>query len=243
MFYAALSYQAGFFADFENITPNADTIPPLLNAFRDLELLPTTFIQFSEGKRHTRLRMATSTNEWFVDFDVHRINITKNPISHRGSNMGDIGEFSDKARDFVERIHKLFPRAGTRLSLVTKNLLEERDDEQLKNAYRRVLNPSQFYVENPPHDWRARYVSRVSTVLDGNEEQLNVITTISRIQGEFSDMESVEAFDKLQLEFDINTFQGNRTPRFDPEDLRIFFGKAMELREKLADEVQELLNG
>jgi hypothetical protein len=241
MLKGALSYQVCYFADLEDYVPSADVIPPLLDAFRDEGFLSTNFVQIKDGKPHTRLRLAPPSNEWLVDLDLHRINVVKNLTVPWGENLGTIGGFVKDASDFVTRILGIHTVPGTRLALVTKNLLDITQPDELNTAYTRLLKPLPYYVEFFPHEWQLRSVTRVPASLGGREETVNVITALARIQGKFETPEGVQEFDCISVEFDINTYQGIKEPRFSSTSLGSFFEFAVELRERLLTEIGDQL--
>jgi len=233
----ALSYQMSYFAGLEDYVPSADVIPPLLDVFRDEGFIPTTFIQVKDGKPHTRLRLAPPNHEWFVDLDLHRINVVKNPTEPWGKNLGTVREFVNDASDFITRILDIHTVKGTRLALVTKNLLDITQPDELNAAYARLVKPLPFYVESAPHEWQSRSVTRVNASLDGREEIVNVITAMARIQGSIGSLEQVQEFDSISVEFDINTYQRIKEPRFSSASLGSFFEFAVKLRERLLKEI------
>jgi hypothetical protein len=241
MLKGTLSYQMSYFADLEDYVPSADVIPPLLDAFRDEGFLPTNFIQIIDGKPHTRLRLAPPNNEWFVDFDLQRISVVKNPIEPWGENLGTIDKFVSDASGFVTRILGIHTVPGTRLALVTKNLLDITQPDELNAAYTHLLNPLPYYLESFPHEWRSRSATRVAKLLDDRKEKVNVITTLARIQGSFGSPEGEEEFDCISVEFDINTYQRIKEPRFGSASLGSFLEFAVELRETLLKEIGDQL--
>ena len=239
-------YEAHFFGDMADIKPSADTIPPLLDAFRVPGFLPNTFNELElrqpDAQALTRLRLSSPDAEWIIDFDTPRITIQKNSVKPLGANLGKPEDFARDAVDFLRRILHLFPRKGTRLSLVTDGLLSEMADEVLRRAYSRVLVPFGFYQNNPPIAWNSRSLARVSVDINGISEQLNVITQVNRTQGTFMKQGGL-FFDRLQILFDINTHQNKREPRFDISAAEEYFGNALKIREQILRDLKEQLNG
>jgi len=236
-----LSYQASFFANVESIHPSADTIPPLLDAFRDMGFLPTTFTQITPGGARTRLRLSSPREEWFVDFDVNRINIVKNATQPWGTNLGSPSGFTNDVAGFVDRILKLHPVSGSRLALVTSELVDTGTAVTPLDAYAALARPLPFYSSKAPREWQLRSADRVTCDIAGEAELLNVITKIGRAQGKFETPAGVQEFDDLSVELDINTYQDNPSPRFDGQGLRAFFAIALEQREHLMAQLGERL--
>lgn len=238
-------YQAAFFADLADLRPSVDTIPPLLEAFADRGFLPNTYRELgisSSPAPQVRLRLSTPDSEWEVDFETHRINITKNAVKPFGSNLGSSDEFTRNAIDFLERILKRFPMKGKRLSFVTSGLMTEMPEDRLREIYPRVFVPLDFYEKNPPSAWTSHSVSRILTDLNGNQERLNIVTQVGRIQGELTEEGSTIPYDRIQLGFDINTYQRNREPRFEMAHVRAFYPEALQIRENLLSSLKERLN-
>ncbi|MGA2463721.1 MAG: hypothetical protein ABSH06_05135 [Thermodesulfobacteriota bacterium] len=239
------SYVAQFFADMADFRPSADTIPPLMEAFRHRNLLPGTFHEMGPFMQapQVRLRLSSSNNEWMIDFDTLRISIQKNSVKPKGTNMGTPEEFVRDATDFLGRILGLFPKKGNRLSLTTNGLMAEMPGERLQEIYTRVFVPLQFYEEHRPVGWNSRSLARVFQDVAGSQENLNIITIVSRIQGDLKEEGGSVSFDRIQVQFDINTHQSNREPRFDMAHVNAFYPIALRTRGLILSQLTEHLNG
>jgi len=240
------TYQATFFSDNSDITPSADTIPIFLDSFRDKGFLPNTFQEIEitpTGPRpQVRLRLSPPDEEWGIEIALNRITFNKSAIKPKGSNMGRVEDFVKEVVDFCGRIQRRFPRKANRLSLVTGGLLREMPEERLQQIYTRLFQPVTFYTENPPVEWELASVARVTLTINSKDEKLNVNTRIKRLQGRLAQPSGFMPFDRIELLFDINTFQGTREPRFDVEAVSDFFLKAAELRATLLKQMEDYLN-
>jgi hypothetical protein len=237
-------YQIHFFANMAGLTPSADIITALLNAFRGEGLLPSTFQEFKLPLQEPelRLRFSSPSGEWVIDFDSGRITLDKNSGKPLGANLGEPEEFVRDAVNMLGRILQLFPRKATRLSLVTDGLMAEMPDHTLTDLYSQVVVPSAFYRENPPIAWNTRSLSRVSTVLAGNQEQVNVITQVNRVQGKLLKQGGLP-FDRIQILFDVNTYQANSEPRFGIPEVSEFYASALKTRDTILKDLKERLHG
>ena len=240
-------YQAVFFGQMADILPSADTIPPLLEAFRVPGLLPSTFHEVGLGApvaaAQVRLRLSTPNNEWTIDFEINRINIQKNSVKPLGSNLGSPEDFTRDAIDFLGRILNKFPRKANRLALVTNGLMDEMPTERLQTIYNRLFIPPAFYVKNQPVGWNSRTLARIAVNMDGKNETFNVITKVNRIQGNLAEEGAISHFDRIQIEFDINTHQGNADPRFETPSIHVFYARALDVRSTLVKMLEEQING
>ncbi|MBN1570615.1 MAG: hypothetical protein JXA73_22420 [Acidobacteria bacterium] len=240
-----MKYQTSFFGNLADLKPSADTIPPLLQIFREQALLPSTYQQVQLGPSldpQVRLRLSSTRNEWIIEFDIDRITIEKNSIKPLGANMGLLEDFARTSEDYLGRILSLFPRKGTRLSLVTDGLMDQMTEEGLQEVYSRILVPLGYYHNNPPHLWNSRCIARGAIDMAQGQESINVITQVNRVQGKFL-MQGGIGFDRIQVIFDINTFQDNMQPRFDIEAVRAYNTSALQLRETILTDLRERLNG
>jgi len=246
MIAAPRKYQACFFADFADVRPSVETIPPLLSLFQDRGLLPNTYQEIGflpSAAPQARLRLSSPDNEWVIEFETPRINIEKNAIKPFGANLGPPEEFTRNAIGFLDRILGRFPKKANRLSLVTDGLMGEMPETKLQDLYPRLLVPLDFYEQNPPLNWNSRSVARIFIDLDGNREQLNVITQVNRVHGQFVEEGNVTPYDRIQVVIDINTYQGNTDPRFQIAAVRAFYPEALKIRERLLSALKERLNG
>ncbi len=237
-------YEASIFGNMQDIRPSADTISALLDAFRDRELLPSTFHEFGPSfpGPMPRIRLARPDNEWIIDFDTTRIMIQKNMTKPNGANMGTLEGFGREVVDLAERILRRFPKRGTRLSLVTESIMRQVDDAALRRIYGKHFHHIPFYVDNCPVEWNSRSVARTFMKLSGSDELLNVITDIKRVTGEVLTQDRIQPLDRILVAFDINTFQGNADTRFDSASIVEFYPKALQLRAMLLSQVRELID-
>jgi hypothetical protein len=238
-----LKYQASFFGDITDIKASAETIPVFLEMFKDIGLLPSTFREFMPPSApRVRLMLGSPDKEWEIRFASEQIMFCKNARKPKGGNLGTPEEFAKKVVEFCGRILVRFPKKAKRLALVIECLMPETSEEKLGAAYQCFLRPLCFYETNSPIEWKARSVTRIGRQINGLDEKLNVITDLSRVQGDFTELAESVRFDRIKVEFDINTFQGNVNQRFDEQSVSDFFPIALHLRSELLSEVEVLLN-
>jgi hypothetical protein len=239
-----MKYQATIFVDASNIIPTPDNTKTLIDLFSDKELIPNTFREISSSSPVplVRLSLASSTNEWVINFASRRIDIERHPIEPQGRNLGELSEFCSEVTNFFERIVKTFKKKANRLALVTNFLLEEMTDSNLARVYLKLFNPPKFYEETQPFEWNWRSVSRRPIDLEELTEALNVITMINRVSGEFVIKDEVALFNRIQLSFDINTTSENREHRFDFCHITNFYDSVLKFHNDLLMEIMEFIN-
>ena len=240
-------YQASLFCDMENLRPSVETIPPLLQAFLDRNLLPSTYYELAlvpQGppKNVPRLRFASSDNEWTVEFETVRINIEKNSIKPSGENLGNVEDFARDALDLLQRITRIFPKNGTRLALVTTSVLSEVSAEKSRDFFSRLILPTTFHQENPVLTWALHLHAKLDREIAGHLEVINVLTQVNRAIGQILEGETIIPFDGIQIQLDVNTIAENTQPRFDFETAHAFFMEALAIRRQALDSLRGQLN-
>lgn len=244
MFDIAQKYQASIFGNFADILPAPEVISKLLGLFRDKNLLPGTFQEITQQYMgpQLRLRLSSQDKEWNVNFATHRMDVEKNPTDLKGKNLGNVEEFAIEANQFFNRILTEFSRKANRVSLATSGLLKQMAPEKMDSIYSRLFTPIEFYRKIPPFEWNSRFASRVVLNIAGSSEQMNTITSISRVNGHLVEANTIVSFDRLEVGFDINSAQENQETRFDTFSLVQFYEGATNLRQNILLELEVLLN-
>lgn len=237
-----LKYESSYFADLTEIRPSALTIPPLLAVFQDKGFLPSMFME--KPNDEPRIRLTSPNEQWEITVRRQRVVITKRPIERDRASMGTVGDFCVDAVEILDRLFRQVPpRKGSRVSLITEELMPQMSEESLNDLYVHLFKPVPFYQENSPTEWLLRWVARTELQVNGIAELVNVINMISRVQGQIADPSAITVFDRIQLGFDINTFQGNTDTRFTPDNIEDFYRQAMEVRDQLIKQLEAHLNG
>lgn len=236
-------FQVCYFGDFSAVEPTAETIASLAKQFSGRKLLPTAYQELGAQGVRMRLRLQTADNEWVADLDHHRIDLQKNATSPGADNLGSLPEFFLEAREIIGGVLKVFSVKGSRLAVVTSAWLRDLSAEALKRAYVCLFNPLPYYVESPPTAWNSRSVARVPVTLGGRDETMNAILTTDRAQRRFLFDPSEPPFESIQVEVDINTYQGDTETRFTGDSLPEFLDCAMGLRKQVLVQLRERLDG
>lgn len=239
-----LKYSIGFFGDYSNIIPTPEILTKLVEAFKNKNLIPSTFQEVSPQGVKPRIRFASANNEWSVHIASSRIDIEKIPIDPSGSNLGDIKEFITEACELLDKILVEFKIKGNRLALITDGLLKEMSTTKLNGIYKKLFKPFNFYKKNQPFEWNYRTAAKSVFDIGRVSEDINVLTTINRVKGNLLAPNSIPSyFDRIQIGFDVNTSNESKNTRFDSKTAKIFYLKAIELRDKIANELEAFLYG
>ncbi len=239
-------YQAVFFASCGSVPPSPQVIGKLLQAFSDKTLVPMTTQQVSliPGQAPVvglQLQLATPDMAWLVAFEPARVVIQRSNVPK--TCMCTTVDFVREATDIAQRLCGVVDVRANRLGFNTRGLMPEESVPQLQARCPRVLRLVPFYSENVPCEWNTRTVGRERCEVGGQSETLNVIADINRTQGSITHAKGTSDFDRIQIGFDINTHQGNTLARFALADLGGFLETASALAQKLATQIEGLLNG
>lgn len=232
-----LKYQAVIFGAFDEITPTPDTLSYFIDKFRDKELIPSTFQEITpSGVVKNRFIFKSPNDEWNIEFGSDRLDIKK---VNRDINVSDFGDkmlFISDIKNILQIIFKKFPRKANRISFVSQYFCKQFEKKELNNILQKVSNLPETFKENPPVNWNHRYVTRIEKKVNGKNELTNFIGEMNRVQGNLKIDSKIEKFDRIELKFDINTFQENQEYRFSLDDLNIFYSEVSNWEEKLLNE-------
>lgn len=237
------SYGVKLFGKFNDIDINSDPVWELMNDLRGLRLLPTSFYELNANNEGitpiSRPAFTSTENDFTVEIGSEFINIQK---VNKDSNLGDILAFKDSALFVLDKITSRFNKKGTRVALNTTGLIDL-ETSKLEEAYTKFISPLNYYEENIPFEWNCRSVSHATYQLKDNEEKINVIAEIGRLQGRSIKAGIPTPFDKLNLSFDINTVPQLTESRLDTRSIEDFLNNAIESRKQILLQVESVLNG
>jgi hypothetical protein len=240
-----LRFQLAMFGSYEDISPKPDTLKYLIDAFADKELIPTTVQQLdlvNSLSPINRLSLKSTDEVWSIDFGANRIDIQKNNKDVGIVNMGDFKQFLEEAKKIVEIIDKKFPKKHHRLAIVSRYLLKQMSKGEISEIFYKNVNTIDTFKENEPIEWNNRVVTRLQQKISENEEIINIIAELNRIKGNLKINSKNEDIDRVELRFDINTYQGTTDFRFELKDVSSFIDEAYNIEDKLKIDYIKLLN-
>lgn len=237
-----LKYQAVLFGNYEDISPKAETIKYFIDALAEKDFIPTTFQEIGPKGPLNRLSLKSSDEVWNIEISSSRIDIEKNNKNIGETEMSSLTDFIQEVESLIGIIDQKFPKKHNRLSLVTRNFLETMEEEKFAEIYRKLCNPISIYQENDPVEWNSRVVARKDIEIENLKETLNIISQVNRVKGNLLVNSKMEKIDRIELQFDINTYQGNNEYRFEQVHLKSFFTQVSDLEEEIKKEYLELIS-
>jgi hypothetical protein len=238
-------FQVNIFGNFNDIEAKSESIIKLMPLLEKYSVLPNTIHELNPRfgpNPIPRLSFNTPNNDLVIEFGSERIAITKNNIRNVDFNFGNIEAFVGDAVFILDKIINSFNKKGTRISLVSDGLFPQTAPETLENIYTKYMAPIQYYNDNKPFEWNSRSVAHTTYNVSNIDEKVNVITEIGRVQGQFISGGTPQAFDRINLKFDINTIAQNTESRLTTESVENFLKLAIENRSFLLSQVERMIS-
>lgn len=236
-----LNYQIALFGNFQEISPSHEIIMYFLNEFTEKKLVPSTFQEISNNIVSERLTLSNENRSWLIDFSSNRIDINKICSNINVTNIGKVQDFVDDSIEIVKTIEKKFNKKYNRLSLNTRYLLKEIDQENLDRIYSKLNNPINYYIDKNISDLENKVVTIQPILIDNNLEDCNIISRVKRTIGNHLIDNKQSQIDRVEINFDLNTHQNNKEFRFDNNSVKSFLIEIAKLENQLKSEYLKIL--
>lgn len=239
-----LSFQLSMFGSYQDIAPSSNTLQYLIEKFNDKELIPTTFQEIDIANPRTpinRLSMRSTNEVWSIVFNANRIDIIKNNNDVGVVKMGNVHDFIEEAINIVRIIDEKFPKKHYRLALITRYLLKQMSPSEISSTFRKNVNTYGFFNTHEPIEWNNRVVARTEKNIGELTETINVIAESNRIKGQLKVNSKNEDIDRVELKFDINTYQLQTDYRFGISELDTFAYAAHEIETQIKNDYTTLI--
>jgi len=208
----AKTYQVHIFVDNSEMETNAETISKLLEAFKDLNLLPNYGKEFilSSGHHRDFIKLVSSAQDLIIEFPSNEI------VMHFNNNDVDITLINN----VLDKLASLFPdKKSNRLSMLTSASFSKGKQDNYNKVFENIFR----YENKEAFEWEHRIAERGS--LPNDDGLLNQILTYRR--GHFLDGRTHKRYDAIGIDIDINT-----VPKQEPT---YTFSKAKHLIESMLD--------
>ncbi|MDO8721745.1 MAG: hypothetical protein Q7J31_05900 [Syntrophales bacterium] len=253
MFDLIEQYQAGVFISSPPLEPNSENIAKLMELYGSKGLIPTTVNEFQlqltiqpapvspiSPRPRMQVQMITPDRAWTIAFESHRIMVTRANVV--GNEMPTQEDFVATAANYLTAALDKFHYQGTRCVCAMRGLLPHLEEERIQEIRNCLFRLPKYFSDKPTVEWTTRFVARPTVTISDHEEVLNVILDMNRIKGELNLGGNVEPIDRFQVALDINTFQENMTPRFEPPQIHPFLTMASDIAKVLLSQMQEDLH-
>ena len=231
-------YKLSSFADYSLLSYNKDDIIAVLNAFDDMTFVPSVIQEIlPTGETRQRMQFLPQGGLILITILSERIDIQITSNDKTGFPNEKVSEVTDTLIHYMNIVLSVFAKRISdpyRIAWFTSYVYFEIDELE-KAAFRnRFLHELDFYKSNRLEDTIARYAAYRIEKVNGEEEKINVVTTINNYTAGIGTDKEVKGF---QIDYDINTWQGNKKSRFTKESIEAFSSKAWNIQTKLNEEV------
>ncbi|MCM3611679.1 hypothetical protein M4S82_10485 [Planococcus sp. MERTA32b] len=240
-----LFYQVNVFGNFNSIDVSPENTYKIMTLFRDYNLIPNNFQEFNPSVNINpviRPSFSSPNGEWIIEVASNKLKVQQNSISPSSSNTLNIEKFSESVSQILNLFLNEFPVKSNRISLVTKTILPALSEEKLDSLYNIFIAQIPFYQQAAPFEWNIRSVGRINFELEGTNESINTITDIGRVQGQMVENNRVTDFDRMSIDFDINTIAENQSTRFEFSSVHEFLVAAIKSRNQILNEVELIIH-
>ena len=236
---ANIQYRLSCFADYSVLSYNKEDLIAILNQFSDVVLTPSTFKEvLANGLVSQRMQFVSSNGLLSINIGAGRIDVQITSNEKSGFAREQTDDIGAKLFDYLKR---LLLRLGDKVSYPNRLAwyttyvyfdLSETDNVAFRN---RFLHELEFFKNNRLDDMIAQYGGRRVIDFSGRTEKINILTTINRYYSQ-AVVPNVE-IEGYQIDYDINTWQGDMRNRFDLNAVNDFICKAIMLQKELDKEV------
>lgn len=231
MIVANISCKLSCIGNYASLTYNKDDVISILSSIDDPMLSPSIIQEINPTGQVTQ-RMQFVTNNGLVVFAIHsdRIDITVTSDKKQGFSNHDKVVAKEKIVSLMEKILSIFydrVDAPNRLAWNPTYVIFETTDEEKRQYRNRFVKEVSFFQEKPLDEFLVRYATRKEYSINDKDELFNVLTTISSV---ISDPGSEKDITGYKVEYDINTWQGNKKCRFDYNDIKTFVQKSIDVQ-------------
>lgn len=222
------------FGDYKDFEATPERISQLLSEMLKigLNVMPGTFQQVNPGlgmQKFDRMQFIDQKNNFTIMFNVDSIHITQTMLNDKSYNLKrNINKFISDINKILLAINKLEQEVplGRRISLVVSTLNNDSKIKSLDDIYKDFSNTIPFYEPEETFEWNARAVRRENHEILEYKEKFNIVSEVTRTQGELDKFGEKEYFDTINTTIDVNTLNENTKERIDSVFSKEFLEKA-----------------
>lgn len=247
MYASKIRYLATAFVDAESIIAKAHEAAELMKILKDDRLFPMLILEESPAGPIPRIGFQSADGEWQLVMLGKRFDFAQLAKQPQGSDLGDFSSFCREAIPKLTVVLDFYGRKSHRLAAVQEGFLQEMPQPKMDALAKTLFNLPPTFNERLPFEWDWRCVSLIERLVAELKEETNTNTAIKRRSGYIavSDEEGVKEkpYDRIRVDFDINTSLKNVSARFGEKEIANFFEKAPAWHEELCAEVFSFISG
>ena len=220
----SIRYLASMFINATDITPHLTTYIKLNEIFGD-DIILGTMQEITPAGMQNRIKFDSPTHKMHVTIGMNRVNIER-ITQNVSEGIGTFEDFSHLCESLFSQFVEKFMKSANRLSFVSEDIIIDIAEEELEGFASKLFILPSVYSINKPSEWTCRLANKQTREVNEKQEGFNVVTNISRVNGEINNTGEMELFEGLKIEIDINTVAECTEFRFKDEDIRDLYTRA-----------------
>ena len=221
------------FSDYSVLSYNKDDVISILSTINELNLAPSLIQEvLPNGQVSQRMQFVSQNGLLVITIGTGRIDIQRSSDEKAGfasENLNSIGGDLNSLMLSILSIFSSRVSLPNRLAWFSTKMYYDISEEEKKEFRDKFIKRLSFFDENRLDDMTVRYGAKRIITIGDRQEKTNVLTTINQ----FSSVGNAIDIDGYQIDYDINTWQGNRINRFRDNDLFLFIENAIAIQQEL----------
>jgi len=237
---ANVVYGLSVFSDYANISYSNENILEIVSEFEKnkLKLLPSIFHEVRpNGMVEERMQFFSEDKAIVIFIYSDRILLQSISSSKSGFKQREIEVLQKDLFKYITLILRVLSKRTSnpnRLAWVTSYINFDLSDEKKSLFKDKFLNKVSFFTKNPLDDLLVRYAAQRDLNVLGDVEKTNIVLTIASVLAGLGPKLDVDGY---RIDYDINTWHGDKRSRFDSEKIKAFIEQAVVIQKQLDEEV------
>lgn len=226
-------FQIALFGNFDDISPNLETIKYFLEAFADKGFIPSQYSEISldivEGPKANLPRLSLTSNDssWNIRFSNDRVDFILTNINIGVFEMLTKESFLKEFEEIYKKINKQFPKKIKRIGFVNHYLIK---GLELKSVSKKLNNLPDFFNETPTIELIHKIANR-TTIKVPEDEIINVSVELKKLKTKMRINNKPSDFDGLIFRIDLNTLSDRNDYRFFNENIVTTLNESSKIEE------------
>lgn len=218
-----ISYKISMFVDFKDLKAEPGNVIEFMTEFSDYGMMPAVADGSENGNmQKPKFAFAIEQNMKKITIFEDRVDFLCVSSAKDGFKSEELRKMTQQAADIMSRILQKYQKMAFRLAVFKEYMLFELEREEALQFAKDKFAYIPYYAESDIMECSSRVVTRKKVELMSNEEYCNIITMMNRVNFEAFDGINAVMKDAFKIDFDLNTFQGNLSPRFDGTQIESF---------------------
>ena len=237
MIIANMFYRLAAFGDFSRLDYNKENLFAVMNTFSEPVTPRIVQEQHPDGTVKQRMQIILKNGMAMMTIGSGCIDIQYTTNKKAGFTSNELPAIRKDMSDAIEKVFMAFSNQASkpcRLAWNTTYMCFDMTDEERETYRNKFLHEPDFFRENRTNDTMIRYGCQKTVMINDKEEKMNAIVTVGDNGFDLGAGITVNGY---KIDYDINTWQGDRNYRFDPEDFSAFVEKSAEIQKEMDEEM------